>query len=97
VTACGASCKSVCEDKKKCAGEDKNRNCDQFCDDRERVTDNAKCSDLYEKYGDCEGDKDDVCRADDHTCDAEYNALMTCVLPYCMAHSSECSSAAFTN
>ncbi len=74
VTACGPTCKSVCEDSKKCTGADKNTNCGQECDNGERITDNAKCGDQYETYFDCEGDKADVCRADDHTCDAKRNA-----------------------
>src|SRR6185369_7710116 len=62
ITACGNDCKSSCEDGNKCAGVTTKVDCDKFCDDLEKLADDADCSDKYDDAASCQADKDDQCK-----------------------------------
>jgi len=94
ITACGNDCKSSCEDGNKCAGVTTKVDCDKFCDDLEKLADDADCSDKYDDAASCQADKDDQCKADDKSCDSQNAAFGACILPYCMKteHAAQCSA-----
>ncbi len=90
----GDTCKSSCEDAKKCSdatAEVKATDCGKSCDDLDSLSDTAKCSDQYDKLMDC-ADDHDAC--DKNACSAEGAAWGTCVFAYCTAHPTDSKCAA---
>ena len=87
---CGVDCEGLCEERKKCDGEDKAVNCPKYCDDTQELVEDANCEDEYDKLTQCTGNQDDICRPDADACRSESVAYTDCMTKYCRAHAEEC-------
>ena len=88
------TCKSTCEDAKKCSdatATDKARDCGKFCDDVDNLSDSANCNSQKDKLVDCE-DGADACDA--NACASQQTAWGTCIGVYCAAHSNDANCTA---
>jgi hypothetical protein len=86
---CGNSCKSNCDDYKKCAVSPipSGLSCDTFCDDVDNVSDAASCNSQKDKLLDCEDGVKDKCATDSaDKCDSQQTAWDDCLNTYCKAH-----------
>lgn len=79
VTGCGDDCESLCEDGNECEGVEEKVDCGKFCEDLEKLVEAAGCEDQYDDSLSCASDQDDVCKADDNSCEAEQTALSECM------------------
>ena len=92
LAGCGADCAGNCEDAKDCDGvtdEEKDLDCDKFCESFEKLAEDADCEDEWDDLMSCVSD--DVC-ADD-ACTSENEKYGECIGKYCTDHAEECASA----
>jgi hypothetical protein len=87
---CSVDCEELCEERKKCDGEDKSVNCADYCDDIQGLVEDANCEDQYDKLTQCTGNQDDICRPDADACRSESVAYTDCMSEYCTDHPTEC-------
>jgi hypothetical protein len=92
VTGCGNDCKSTCEDGNDCPGRTTKVDCDKFCDDMEKLSDDADCSDEYDDLWSCGSDQD-ACKADETACKSEGDKYQACLTPYCTKNVDKCVAA----
>jgi hypothetical protein len=93
MTGCGgASCESLCEDGKTCAGAQANTDCAKSCADAEALNSAASCGGQYDDLVSCSSDKSDVCSTSE--CQTEGAAYAACVLDFCTKNpmAAECSA-----
>jgi len=88
-TGCGASCESLCEDRKECKDADKGVDCDKECEEEEEFADKAGCTDQMDDLTSCYGDEDDICKVDEDTCKSELKAAIDCAAKYCEKHPTD--------
>ena len=81
---CGGDCVSSCEDAKECddaSAEQKDMDCDKFCEDLEKAAKDAGCEDQYNDFWDCAGGEDVCEEGNEDACKAESDALTECATP----------------
>jgi hypothetical protein len=88
---CGADCMSLCEDRKECKGADRDEDCSVDCNELESLVEKASCEDQFDDLLACEGEQEDICRADENACDAESQAYSDCITEYCTDHLTDCA------
>jgi hypothetical protein len=93
---CGVDCLSLCEDKKECEGADRDKDCAGECEQIESLVEKASCEDQYDDLLGCEGEQDDLCRADENACDSETKAYADCITEYCLEHLTDCADSSRT-
>lgn len=89
---CGDKCGSVCSDLKKCPDGTTFKpsvDCDKFCDDTDKLADDASCKSQKDDYLDCADGQKDVCSMTDTSCSDKRTALASCVTAYCVQHSTD--------
>lgn len=89
-TGCSINCENLCEERKKCDGEDQALDCSEYCDDIQQLVEDADCEDQYDKLTQCTGSQDDVCRPDADACRSESVSYTDCMTEYCKDHPDEC-------
>ena len=87
---CGVDCMSLCEDRKECEGADRDKDCAGECEQLESLAEKAGCEDQFDDMVVCEGEQDDICRADENACDSETKAYTDCIAVYCADHLMDC-------
>jgi hypothetical protein len=87
---CGVDCEGLCEERKKCDGEDKAVDCADYCEETAELVEKANCEDQYDELTQCTGGEDDVCRPDADSCRAESVAYTDCMTKYCVDHAADC-------
>jgi len=100
-SACGSRsltelCKDACDeaDAKGCPPEEGVTRCKENCETNvrrlERLADKANCNDQLDRATECADDNFDraIC-SDTNPCESETNALGSCVVDYCLSHTSD--------
>jgi hypothetical protein len=89
-SGCGMDCEGICEEQKQCDGEDKARDCAEYCEDAQQLVETANCEDQWDKLTNCTGGQDDICRPDVDACRSESIAYTDCMGEYCVDHRADC-------
>lgn len=85
--ACGdKSCEELCEEAQAGDCTSIEGNCGSFCGALASVESASGCGDEQSAYEECLNGTDDVC---DAGCDAQENALASCVQAYCVGHAGD--------
>lgn len=85
--ACGdKSCEELCEEGQAGDCTSIEGNCGNFCGALDAVDDPSGCGDERSAYEDCLNETDNACDAE---CDAQENALSSCVTAYCIGNASD--------